>query len=406
MVLATPFETNGVVTTQANEQAFYTALEADTGHIKRWQIGTDTIGNPIWLVCITGSPPTNPEPAHGVLLVAKQHGNEVASREVAIQIIRDLAYWAGADLTYLNDYPVYVIPTVLSKNSATNQNGLNLNRDHIRLSQPETVATHEAFNMVQPTVAVDLHENNSQSTPNTELMYAAYEELTDEILASSLALAEYVGAYVAAQGLTWGWYVKTGDDPTTARNQWAMYHTTSILSETMASGVPLANRVTYATHIAKGTIQYHRLNAAALLSAQNDSIAEAIAEGANTSDTFVFDADTTLPSTPAGYLISNADFAANQEAITLHGITTWNTGSARYAPMAQSARTILPLLMDPASIYKLFTATPSAYVAPVDPDASWGASSWGPFATGSVENAVTSVSLWSGTELFPVWTAP
>ncbi|PHI32357.1 M14 family metallopeptidase [Budvicia aquatica] len=95
-----------------------------------------------------------------VLIIALQHGNEPASGEAALAYAKSLA--DGKEGNVLSRVNVLIIPRA-NPDGAENftrdlANGINLNRDHLLLSTPESRAIAGVLNQYQPDVVLDSHE--------------------------------------------------------------------------------------------------------------------------------------------------------------------------------------------------------------------------------------------------------
>lgn len=119
--------------------------------------GESTRGRPVYLVHVgrAGAAPA----ARRVLFYAQQHGDEVAGKDALLYLIRDLArdpsrLPAAAELWIL---PL-MNPDGAVAGTRESGAGVDLNRDHIGIEQPETRALHEVVRRVRPHVAVDCHE--------------------------------------------------------------------------------------------------------------------------------------------------------------------------------------------------------------------------------------------------------
>lgn len=135
---------------------------ARPGFIEVRREGTSTQGRGVFLVHVAHGladrAGAGPEPWR-VLLYAQQHGNEVSGKDALLFLLRDLSREParlprGVDL--------WVMPMVNPDGAEANQRrngaGIDLNRDHVVLSQPETQALHRVARRVRPHVAVDGHE--------------------------------------------------------------------------------------------------------------------------------------------------------------------------------------------------------------------------------------------------------
>jgi hypothetical protein len=140
--------------------AFLDALDGQGG-IDVSVVGTSTGGRPIHLVHVPAHPGESdaPTPARRVLFYAQQHGDEVAGKDALLYLLRDLArnparLPVGVEL--------WILPSLNPDGAVAGTResgaGVDLNRDHMTLLQPETRALHEVVRRVRPHVAVDCHE--------------------------------------------------------------------------------------------------------------------------------------------------------------------------------------------------------------------------------------------------------
>ncbi|HSW56423.1 MAG TPA: M14 family metallocarboxypeptidase [Ignavibacteriaceae bacterium] len=95
-----------------------------------------------------------------VLIFAQQHGNEQSGKEGALMLARELI---RPDNKYLFDkIDLALIPQMnpdgSEKNLRQNANGIDLNRNHLILTEPETIALHKLFNEYHFEATMDVHE--------------------------------------------------------------------------------------------------------------------------------------------------------------------------------------------------------------------------------------------------------
>jgi hypothetical protein len=95
-----------------------------------------------------------------VLIFAQQHGNEQSGKEGALKLIQELI---KPENQYLFDKIDFALvpqmnPDGSEKNQRRNGNGMDLNRNHLILTEPETIALHELFDKYQFEVTMDVHE--------------------------------------------------------------------------------------------------------------------------------------------------------------------------------------------------------------------------------------------------------
>ena len=95
-----------------------------------------------------------------LLLIASQHGNEQSAKEAALLMVRDLA--SGELKPLLKKLNFLIIPQANPYGSwfdqRVNEQGLDLNRDHVKLESPEVEAIRRVFRAWMPEVTMDIHE--------------------------------------------------------------------------------------------------------------------------------------------------------------------------------------------------------------------------------------------------------
>jgi hypothetical protein len=94
------------------------------------------------------------------LLVAAQHGNEQSAKEAALWLIRDLATGKLESLVKKVNFLIIPQANLYGNrfNQRRNEQGLDLNRDHVKLEAPEVEAIHHVFRTWMPEVTMDVHE--------------------------------------------------------------------------------------------------------------------------------------------------------------------------------------------------------------------------------------------------------
>ncbi len=94
------------------------------------------------------------------LIIASQHGSEQSAKEAALQFIRDLAL--GELKPLLEKLNFLIIPQANPYGNwldqRSNEQDLDLNRDHVKLESPEVRAIHHVFKRWMPEVTMDVHE--------------------------------------------------------------------------------------------------------------------------------------------------------------------------------------------------------------------------------------------------------
>lgn len=95
-----------------------------------------------------------------VLIFAQQHGNEQSGKEAALLLINQLL---KPENQYLFDKIDFCLipqmnPDGSEKNKRRNGNDVDLNRNHLILTEPETIALHKLFDKYLFEVTMDVHE--------------------------------------------------------------------------------------------------------------------------------------------------------------------------------------------------------------------------------------------------------
>ena len=95
-----------------------------------------------------------------VLIFAQQHGNEQSGKEGALLLINELL---KPENQYLFDKIDFALvpqmnPDGSEKNQRRNGNDMDLNRNHLILTEPETIGLHKLFNKYLFEVTMDVHE--------------------------------------------------------------------------------------------------------------------------------------------------------------------------------------------------------------------------------------------------------
>lgn len=95
-----------------------------------------------------------------VLIFAQQHGNEQSGKEGSLLLINELLKQENEYLFKKIDLTIIpqVNPDGAEKNQRRNGNSMDLNRNHLILTEPETIALHKFFDKYLFEVAIDVHE--------------------------------------------------------------------------------------------------------------------------------------------------------------------------------------------------------------------------------------------------------
>ena len=232
-----------------------------------------------------------------VYLQANIHAGEVEGKEAVLALVRDIARGQHAD--WLSSMVLLVNPnynadgnekvTLTSRGfqhgpiggqgTRANAQGLNINRDDIKLETPEARSMVRLLNDFDPHVMIDLHTTNGSrhayhltyETPNNPAVDAAIVARTREWLAGvSKAIKSKDGWDFRSYGNVSGTapnrvWTTVEDLPRYTHNYWGMRNRFGILSETY-SYLPFADRVTTNRRFLEEVLGYAHANAAALKS--------------------------------------------------------------------------------------------------------------------------------------------
>lgn len=117
--------------------------------------GRSVEGRRVWLARVG---PPEEEARWSLLLIGQQHGTEVSGKDAILFLLREMAR-PGALPPGVALWAIPMLnPDGAEAGERRNGAGVDLNRDHLLLSQPETRILHRLARRIRPHVAVDLHE--------------------------------------------------------------------------------------------------------------------------------------------------------------------------------------------------------------------------------------------------------
>jgi hypothetical protein len=97
-----------------------------------------------------------------VMIIAQHHGDEPSGKEAALIVARRLL---NEDSGLLNKLDLILVPQLnpdgSEKGTRRNADNMDLNRNHVMLSEPESNAIHQLFLEWMPEVTLDVHEYNA-----------------------------------------------------------------------------------------------------------------------------------------------------------------------------------------------------------------------------------------------------
>ena len=204
------------------------------------EIGYSINNQPLLLVEFGDYDPIVPT----VYFVAAQHGNEPASVDSAYLLARHFARASPEEIDPILEKInlaifVMVNPDGRDANSRGNANGTDLNRDHMKLLEPEGKIMQKAFQKIHPSVTVDMHEFGGAGTIIFQVAAPQNPVTHPDVLAASYVLETDV---IEAINEEWGFGSVTNYPPTTSsqdssihRNHFAVHGSVSLLFESAVS---------------------------------------------------------------------------------------------------------------------------------------------------------------------------
>ena len=279
---ATRFETPGFApgktdfTTHQEMMDFIYGLQKASANLQVRIIGASQEGRAIPLLVLSNSGLfTAPDLIRLnrpiVFLQGLQHGNEPAGGEVMLALAKDLA--SGPLQPLLDKITVLIVPRCNPDGAhyftRTPARGIDINRDHIKMDLPETIALHRVINEFQPEVFVDAHEFSVATRWFEKFRKVLAYDLTllyatnPNVPAALTALADSVYRRnivrdIEGAGYSHFWYFTTsynpadkkvsmgGTSPDIGRNTAGLQNAVSFLIETRGVGI---GRASYARRV-------------------------------------------------------------------------------------------------------------------------------------------------------------
>lgn len=204
------------------------------------EVGYSINNQPILLVEFGNYNPDIPT----VYFVAAQHGNEPASVDSAYLMARHFARGIPEEVDpILNQINLAILvmvnPDGRDNGTRGNANGTDLNRDHMKLLEPEGKTMHRAFHNVHPSVTVDMHEFGGAGSIIFQVAAPQNPVTHHDVLLASYNLEAVV---IESINDEWGLGSVTNYPPTTSsqdssihRNHFAVHGSVSLLFESAVS---------------------------------------------------------------------------------------------------------------------------------------------------------------------------
>jgi hypothetical protein len=385
----TGFETRSGAswTTHDEELAFLKAVARGSKRVSLEVIGKTAQGRPLHLVSV-GAPTPRGTGRPTAMFVGSQHGNEPAGRETSLQLLRDLAFTTDAVLVrQLQAQSVLVVPSGnpdgREADIRENSVGVDINRDHLALTQPESQAIHAVLRDLRPDVVLDLHEYGP-SVPvlyDDEILYLWPRNLNVDPAVRDLSRTlaeEYIAKGARASGYTADEYglLKAGpqelyqtagnEDEGICRNAVGLRHHLGILVESAATADPSngpgeastavaqTRRVASQTQVTRDTLRFMREQGAIARHVSETAPRRKAEEGRRRDVPVYFGgADNDPPEEaqvlfppPSAYLLTAEQAREHAEQLRLHGIVARRVGKDVRIEMGQPAEPVIPLLFD------------------------------------------------------------
>jgi hypothetical protein len=172
-----------------------------------YKLGGSAGGRDLYGVVVK-SPDVPLEKCARLLVIARQHGCEPSGTEAALALISHFAASNGElETETLNRLAFMVVPVVNPDGALAgrrgNSNGADLNRDWVRLSQPETGAVMTAIRTWRPHAVMDLHELPAYSSKSS------YQENFVETIGADGATPRRVTSHTMPTAANLGSWLKT-----------------------------------------------------------------------------------------------------------------------------------------------------------------------------------------------------
>jgi hypothetical protein len=161
-IIVTPLQKSNYkkITSHSELSQFIKEIDEKTDLIKSEVLAKSVEGRELFAIYFSKDGFGKDESKIKVLIFAQQHGNEQSGKEGALLLINELL---KPESQYLFDKIDFVLvpqmnPDGSEKNQRRNGNSMDLNRNHLILTEPETIGLHKLFNKYLFEVTMDVHE--------------------------------------------------------------------------------------------------------------------------------------------------------------------------------------------------------------------------------------------------------
>ncbi|QKY70372.1 M14 family zinc carboxypeptidase [Lentibacillus sp. CBA3610] len=360
-------------TTHEEELAFLEDVANQSERMTYSQVGTSVEGKPLHLVRVGfPEPPTDEEIENGrnMLVVGSQHGNEPAGREMALQLLRDLAFTENPELLdQLSETTVLFIPSANPDGSEMDQRrnaeGMDINRDHLNLWTPEIQTVAAVMDQLSPDIVVDAHERPGDAgDPDMELMWPRNLNTDNQLRELSEEMVQdHVRPEVEEAGFTTGLYAPFSSTiglETVFSQMAGLRHGIGLLTESPGMAEP-ESRVQMQKRTVESVLEFYRDNFDEIADTVSGAPDRKAADGADQEPFYLDGADNREPPEwaildPAacGYLLHTAQADDISRHIELFSLETEKVSeNGVFVTMNQPMMTVVPFLMDERANYSM-----------------------------------------------------
>lgn len=176
------------------------------GFVSTVSIGRSSLGQHIPLVIIHDHNVPIESTAR-MFVICRQHGNEPASTEAMLGVIRSyFSQTNNCDKDLLKKVTILIVPMMNPdgslRNKRRNANGADLNRDWLAQSQPETRAVAGAIRKWQPDLIIDAHELDENDHQRDFIECIGIRSGADPVLISkSVEMQKLISAKLLTYGI-------------------------------------------------------------------------------------------------------------------------------------------------------------------------------------------------------------
>ncbi|WP_160141778.1 M28 family peptidase [Salicibibacter halophilus] len=363
-------------TSHEDELEFLEEVADQSDRMEFSEIGTSVEDRPLHLVQVGDSvPPADDDivEERNMLVIGSQHGNEPAGREMALQMLRDLAFSDESDVEeQLSEATIMFIPSAnpdgREADTRENANEVDINRDHLNLEEPEGQALGEVLEEFSPDITVDAHERpTATGDPDMEMLWPRNLNVEEDLRDLNQEMVEeYLFPDVEDAGFSTGLYGTPGGagggDERISRNVLGLRHGLGLLTETAGEQEP-EYRVDAQMETVEATLDFYSERIDDIATAVDEAPERKAEDGEEQAEPFYLDgADNWEPTEmldphACGYMLHTSQAEDIDRHIDAFSLETEEVGEhGVFVPMGQSMMTVVPFLMDGEATYNEVSA--------------------------------------------------